>query len=83
MNTKPTTYTIATTECGMLVACVPDGQEIKIEFPGISLDECTIAKGVTLTDDPLEGDKVMYSGFALGYLSDVDVVAYKYAVLRS
>lgn len=86
-----TTFTIAyTTDSGVLLACVPDGADIEaavareMEKIGSSDDtpDYTVARGLTLTDEFKDTDRTIYSGYAMGWLTDENAVAYKYAVRR-
>jgi hypothetical protein len=83
------TYTIAMWN-DALVACIPDGQDVNsavaAEAKKANIPEMTATKvvsGLTLTDTEEDGDDVIYSGVAMGWLSDEAGRTYKYAVLRA
>ena len=86
-----TTYTIATdTNSGMLLATVPDGQDVlaaaadACNMAAVDLDpeQIEIRSGLSLTDDVADGDLVVYTGTALGYLTDENDITYQAAVIR-
>lgn len=83
------TYTIAYDEC--LFACVPDGADLEAELQrveaeaGITIDRgsLSIESGLHLVDADKEGDDVVWSGNALGWLSDETGRSFEYAVRRA
>jgi hypothetical protein len=80
------TYTIVTNE--LLYACIPDGDDVEAALAqaeregGVTIarDGLTIRAGLTLTNDPAEGDTIAWQGNALGWLTDSEGNAYNYAV---
>ena len=83
-----TTYTIVFWN-DLLVATVPDGGDIdaavsaEAERSGCPEMEATsIESGLTLTNDVIDGDEVMYSGVALGWLENERGENFRYAVRR-
>ena len=74
----------------LLVACVPQGADIDgpireiAEHTGTDLGEnIRIVHEITLTDEPLVGDEIVYVGSDFGFLSDEWGNQYKYAVKRA
>jgi hypothetical protein len=81
------TYTIATAN-DMLIAIVPDGQDIAAEVErtaaesGITFDQFDTTTGLTLTDEPLADDQIVVYGDKMGRVADEDGIGYLYAVKR-
>jgi uncharacterized protein (DUF1697 family) len=86
-------YTVATlrTDNGpMLVAAVPDGDDIEAaireeeERACVTFDreEMRIVEGCVLTDEIDAGDEVIYCGYAFGFLTDKEGCRYYAAVIR-
>jgi len=74
----------------LLVACVPQGADIDGPIREISKHTGTdigknirIIHEITLTDEPLVGDEIVYIGSDFGFLSDESGNQYKYAVKRA
>lgn len=93
-DTSKGTYTIAVmTSTGMLLACIPDSGDIEAAVRNVEAeasttfdrDDLTIESGLTLTDsdDCADTGEVLYSGSAMGFLSDEAGATYKYAVRLS
>jgi hypothetical protein len=86
-------YTLAVlrTDNGpMLVAAVPDGDDIEAaireeeERAGVTFDRGAIrvVEGCTLTDEVEAGDEVIYAGNRYGFLTDKEGRRYSAAVHR-
>ncbi len=78
-----TTYTLALHRpSGMLLASAPDGAVLDIpdEFDAADVK---LESGLTLTNHTRDGDEVVYSGTALGWITDCDDDSYDYAVRRA
>jgi hypothetical protein len=86
-------YTIATLRTNngpMLVAAVPDGDDIEAaireqeEGAGVTFarEEMRVVEGCTLTDEIEAGDEVIYCGNMFGYLTDKGGRRYSAAVRR-
>jgi hypothetical protein len=82
------TYTIALWY-DLLIATVPDGADmdaaVAAERERAAIPEMTatsVYKGLVLTNDPLEGDEVVYSGTRNGCLFDEASKPYQFAVRR-
>lgn len=83
------TYTIALYD-GLLVACIPDGADLELALQDeerraratFNRDGVSTHCGLALTDEPNAEDDVVYSGYALGMLTDANGVTYEYAVRR-
>lgn len=81
------TYTIAFAH-DMLIATVPDGQDIaaavahEAEEAGVAFGQYEVITGLTLTDEPAEGDDVVFSGGRMGNIVDEGGIGYIYAVRR-
>jgi hypothetical protein len=81
------TYTIATAH-EMMIAIVPDGQDIAAEVErtaaesGITFDQFDTTTGLTLTDEPLADDQIVVYGDKMGRVTDEDGIGYLYAVKR-
>ena len=77
------TYTIALHRpSGMLLTSAPDGAALDIPSD-FDPTEINTESGLTLTNRCLDGDQVVYSGSALGWIMDRDANSYDYAVRRS
>jgi hypothetical protein len=81
------TYTIATAH-DMLIAIVPDGQDIAAEVArtaaeaGVTFDQFDATTGLTLTDEPLANDQIVVYSDKMGRVTDEDGIGYLYAVKR-
>lgn len=82
------TYTIATAN-EMMIAIVPDGQDIDAEVArvaeeaGVTFEQYDTITGLTLTDTPLPvTDTIVVYGDEMGRVTDEDGICYLYAVKR-
>lgn len=81
------TYTIATAD-SMMIAIVPDGQDIAAEVErtaaeaGVTFEQFDTTTGLTLTDEPLADDQIVVYGDKMGRVTDEDGIGYLYAVKR-
>lgn len=82
------TYTIAITDAGLLAATVIDGGGINSAIAAAENEAqadfgpCEIIDGLTLTDDPQDGDAIVYAGHVNGFLMDQNGTSWDYAVRR-
>lgn len=85
------TYTLATLN-GMVIATVPDGQDVfeaaagEAGRAGIEIDfgDLDVTEGVTLADEEEEGDEIVFrAGPHTGYLMDEEGHRYRVAVIRA
>jgi hypothetical protein len=86
------TYTIAHTN--VILAVVKDGQtpnalavaldfvESDPAYDEIDESDIEIEEGLTLTDEPEDGDEIFWRGDSMGYMSDSEGNSYEYAVHR-
>jgi hypothetical protein len=93
MNKIACGYAIATLRTNngpMLVAVVPDGDDIEAAIreeearAGITFarEEMRIVEGCVLTDEVETGDEVIYEGNRFGFLTDKEGRRYYAAVIR-
>jgi uncharacterized protein (DUF1697 family) len=93
MSKIPCSYTVAilrTDNGPMLVAAVPDGDDIEAaireeeENACVTFDreEMRIVEGCVLTDEIKAGDEVIYAGNRYGFLTDKEGRRYSAAVHR-
>lgn len=81
------TYTIATAN-EMMIAIVPDGQDIDAEVArvaeeaGVTFEQYDTITGLILIDDPTHFDTIVVHGDKMGRLTDEDGIGYLYAVKR-
>jgi hypothetical protein len=84
------TYTVAFDKGGVLLAVVPDGQDIAVAVQAeaenanleVNLDDVSVETGLVLTNDPdlIGAGDVIYSGTEFGWLNDENGAAYEHAV---